>query len=84
LAATSRERQKHEKRLEEQLKDMPFYVVEYIRHKKRARYSPSTLLVYVHDFRHFFQWLIAEGIAKCEQIKDIPLEALEHLRKKDV
>lgn len=84
MASTSRERQKHEKRLEEQLKDMPFYVVEYVRDKKHSRYSPSTLLVYVHDFRHFFQWLITEGIAKCEQIKDIPLETLENLRKKDV
>jgi site-specific recombinase XerD len=84
LATTSRERQNREQQLEKHLQDMPFYVVEYVRDKKRAGFSPSTLLYYVLNYRRFFQWLIAEGIADVKHIKDMPLETLEKLRKKDV
>lgn len=84
MPSPSRERLQHEQRLEKHLKDMPFYVVEYVRAKKRARLSPSTLLGYIHDYMLFFNWLRAEEIVDCESIKDIPLEALENLKKKDV
>lgn len=84
MPAPSREKLIHEKRLETRLDEMPFYVVEYIRAKKRAKYSPSTLLGYVHEFHKFFNWLKQEGISKVEHIKDTPLEVLEKLKKQDV
>ncbi|WP_257985981.1 tyrosine recombinase XerS [Bacillus sp. M6-12] len=34
----------------------------------------------VHDFKIFFEWLIAEGIAEVKDIKEIPLSSLEHLK----
>jgi integrase len=41
--------------------------------------SPITLFNYVRDFRDFFNWLISEGIAKCNQVKDISPETLATL-----
>ncbi|WP_243293134.1 tyrosine recombinase XerS [Bacillus sp. FJAT-47783] len=84
MPSLSRERLQHEQRLEQHLKEMPFYVVEYVRAKKRAHLSPSTLLGYVHDFKIFFEWLQSEGIVQVDSIKDISLETLEKLKKKDV
>ncbi|RSK49700.1 tyrosine recombinase XerS [Bacillus canaveralius] len=63
---------------------MPPYVVEYIRAKKRAKYSPSTLLGYIHEFEKFFDWLQQEGISLVEHIKETPLELLENLSKENV
>ncbi|WP_336864656.1 hypothetical protein [Peribacillus frigoritolerans] len=42
--------------------------------------SPSTLLIYVLDYKLFLGWLIVEGIAEQENIKDIPLSVLEKLK----
>ncbi|MED3709545.1 hypothetical protein P4502_09940 [Peribacillus frigoritolerans] len=42
--------------------------------------SPSTLLNYVLDSKLFWGWLIVEGIAEQENIKDIPLSVLEKLK----
>jgi site-specific recombinase XerD len=75
----SRQHQIHEHKLEELVKTMPFYIVEYVDNKLDTR-SPSTLLNYVLDYKLFLEWLIAEGISKQECIKDIPLSILEHLR----
>ena len=58
---------------------MPFYIVEYVDNKLDIR-SPSTLLNYVLDYKLFLEWLIAEGIAEQEHIKDIPLSVLEKLK----
>ncbi|MGC8230083.1 tyrosine recombinase XerS [Pseudobacillus badius] len=77
--ATSRQHQIHEQRLHKMVKTMPFYVEEFIDDKLDHR-SPSTLLNYLHDYKLFFEWLIAEGIVDCREIKDIPLSALETLR----
>jgi site-specific recombinase XerD len=70
-------------RLELKLIDMPFYVVEYIRAKMRAKYSSSTLLGYVHEFHKFFEWLQQEDISGVEHIKDTSLETLEKLSKEN-
>ncbi|MFJ5750225.1 hypothetical protein ACIP97_16855 [Peribacillus frigoritolerans] len=35
---------------------------------------------YVLDYKLFLEWLIAEGIAEQEHIKDIPLSVLERLK----
>lgn len=51
-------------RIETQLTTMPFYVVEYVRSKKRAGLSPDTLLQYLYRYQHFFQWLQREGLAQ--------------------
>lgn len=69
---------RHKEKLDEMVLTMPFYVVEYMDDKLDTR-SPSTLLNYLHDYKMFFKWLMAEGIAKCEKMSDIPLETLEHL-----
>ncbi|MFT9496940.1 MULTISPECIES: tyrosine recombinase XerS [Bacillota] len=84
MPAPSREKMVHEKRLEAKLADMPPYVVEYIRAKKRSKYSASTLLGYVHDFYKFFQWLRQEGISNVELIRETSLETLEKLSKENV
>ncbi|MEH6955150.1 tyrosine recombinase XerS [Neobacillus drentensis] len=76
--AISKQHEKYEKQLEILLKEMPTYVVEYVDAKQDNR-SPLTLFNYVRDFRDFFYWLITEGIAKCEQIKDIPTDILATL-----
>ncbi|MET1178603.1 tyrosine recombinase XerS [Peribacillus simplex] len=77
--ANTRQHQVHEQKLEQLVKSMPFYIVEYVDNKLDTR-SPSTLLNYVLDYKLFLEWLIAEGIAKQEHIKDIPLSVLEKLK----
>lgn len=73
-----------EEHIEKALKDMPFYVIEYIRAKKRASLSPRTLSGYLHDFKRFFDWLRLEGFATEERNADIPYTVLEGLKKKDM
>lgn len=71
-------------RIENQLKDMPFYVVEYIRSKKRAGLSADTLLQYLYRYQHFFQWLLREGLAEATDTASIPYSVLAELKKQDV
>lgn len=73
----------YEKRLEELLKEMPYFVIEYVDDKMDHR-SPLTLFNYVRDFKMFFEWLMAEGIVKCDSIKEFPVEALGTLPLNDV
>ncbi|WP_434500274.1 hypothetical protein [Peribacillus frigoritolerans] len=77
--ANTRQHQVHEQKLEQLVKPMPFYIVEYADNKLDTR-SPSTLLNYVLDYKLFLEWLIAEGIAEQEHIKDIPFSVLERLK----
>lgn len=76
--AISKQHEYYEDKLEKILKEMPNYVVEYVDAKQDIR-SPITLFNYVRDFRDFFNWLMSEGIAKCQHIKDISPETLENL-----
>ena len=79
------EKQQHEKRLERHVADLPDYIQEYVTAQRRHERSPSTLLGYVYEYKHFFQWLISEGIAEdITDIKDIPLTLLEKLKKEDM
>ena len=71
-------------RIEKQLKDMPFYVVEYIRSKKRAGLSADTLLQYIYRYQHFFQWLLREGLADAPDTPFIPYSVLAELKKENV
>ncbi|OIK04300.1 tyrosine recombinase XerS [Bacillus sp. MUM 13] len=82
--AGTREKLIHAKRIENLIPLMPFYVIEYIEAKKRARYSSSTLLGYLHEYVKFFSWLISEGISSAATIKNISLEDLQTLSKKSV
>jgi site-specific recombinase XerD len=75
----TRQHQVHEQKLEQLVKSMPFYIVEFVDNKLDTR-SPSTLLNYVLDYKLFLEWLIAEGIAEQEHIKDVPLSVLEKLK----
>ncbi len=80
--AVSRQHMIHEKKLEEMVNIMPPYVGEYVDDKFDIR-SSSTLLNYLHDYKIFFEWLIAEGISDSSHINDIPLSVLENLRLED-
>lgn len=71
-------------RIENQLKGMPFYVVEYVRSKKRAGLSADTLLQYLYRYQHFFQWLLREGLAEANDTASIPYSRLAELKKQDV
>lgn len=73
-----------EQHIEQAIQDMPFYVVEYIRSKKRASYSSLTLSGYLHDYKRFFDWLRQEGLASAKTTKDVPYTVLEKLQKKDI
>ncbi|GLO68380.1 MULTISPECIES: tyrosine recombinase XerS [Oceanobacillus] len=80
----NREREVHQQRLDLLLPQLPDYVQEYVLSKKRAEYSPSTLLGYTHEYIKFFSWLQEEGFANVQSIKDIPYTLLESLRKEYV
>ncbi|WP_223643620.1 tyrosine recombinase XerS [Planococcus sp. 4-30] len=71
-------------RIEKQLKSTPFYVVEYVRSKKRAGLSDDTLLQYLYRYQHFFQWLLRENLTKVKDVKSIPLTVLAELKKHDI
>ncbi len=76
--AISKQHEYYENKLENLLKEMPPYVVEFVDAKQDIR-SPLTLFNYVRDYRDFFHWLMAEGIAKCENVKDISPDVLGNL-----
>lgn len=73
-----------EQHIEQALQNMPFYVVEYVRAKKRASYSVRTLSGYLHDYKRFFDWLRQEGFTDAEKTAEIPYTVLESLKKKDM
>ncbi|MER2005959.1 MAG: tyrosine recombinase XerS [Psychrobacillus sp.] len=76
--AITKQHEYYEHRLEELLKEMPEYVGKYVDDKLDIR-SPLTLYSYLRDYKEFFDWLIAEGIAECKLAKDIPAELLGNL-----
>lgn len=71
-------------RIENHLNNMPFYVVEYVRSKKRAGLSAGTLLQYLYRYQHFFQWLLRENLTDSLDVSSIPYSVLAELRKQDV
>ncbi|MDT8861197.1 tyrosine recombinase XerS [Alkalihalobacillus sp. MEB130] len=72
----------HYKKLSLILDQLPWYVDEYINHKKR-KLSAASLLNYAHDYKIFFQWLKNEHLHSAE-IKNIPLDLLESLTTQQV
>lgn len=75
-------RNRYYERIEEKVRDLPWYVGEYIDKRKR-KLSPASLLNYCHDYIIFFNWILVEGIYKGKRT-DIPLELLERLTKQQV
>jgi len=74
--------QQQYKKLQVLLKDLPWYVEEYINHKKR-KLSTASLLNYAHDYKIFFNWLRTENFHSGE-IKEVPLELLQSLTVQQV
>uniref|UniRef100_UPI00403F680D tyrosine recombinase XerS n=1 Tax=Niallia sp. XMNu-256 TaxID=3082444 RepID=UPI00403F680D len=74
--------QQHYKKLQTILKELPWYVEEYIDHKRR-KLSAASLLNYCHDFKIFFNWIISEQLYT-GAIKDIPLSHLETLKAQEI
>ncbi|MEB1807386.1 MAG: tyrosine recombinase XerS [Bacillaceae bacterium] len=75
-------KQRYYERVEEKVKELPWYVGEYI-DKRRRKLSPASLLNYCHDYIIFFDWLLAEGFFSGKRI-DIPLQVLEGLTVQQV
>jgi integrase len=78
----NKQSQQHYKKLQVILKQLPWYVEEYIDHKRR-KLSPASLLNYCHDFKIFFDWIITEHIYD-GPMKDVPLQLLEKLTVAEV
>lgn len=70
-------KQRYYERVEEKVKELPWYVGEYI-DKRRRKLSAASLLNYCHDYIIFFDWLLAEGYFKGLR-KEVPLSVLEKL-----
>lgn len=62
--------------------ELPWYVEEYIDHKRR-KLSAASLLNYCHDFKIFFTWIVSEEIFT-GTLKEIPLSLLETLKAQQV
>ena len=73
-----------EQHIEQAVRELPFYVNDFVRAKKRSRLSPMTISGYLYDYVKFFNWLRIEGLTDAESNKDIPYSVLESLKKKDV
>lgn len=69
-------------KLQTLLKELPWYVEEFIDYKSR-KLSPASLLNYAHDYKIFFQWIVSEALFD-GPIKDIPLSLLEKLTVQQV
>ncbi|MFC0560139.1 tyrosine recombinase XerS [Halalkalibacter alkalisediminis] len=79
---TNDAQQQHYKKLQTLLKELPWYVEEYIHHKRR-KLSAASLLNYAHDYKIFFNWLHAEHL-HMDEIKNVPLDLLESLTVQQV
>lgn len=73
-----------EQHIENSIEELPFYVKEFVRAKKRARLSPATISGYLYDYKKFFDWLRIEELTTAKTNKDIPYSVLEKLKKKDI
>lgn len=75
----TKEQREARNQIYEIISDYPYYVEEYIEDMFSSNASPSSLLGYLHDYKTFFNWLMAEGITDATSMKDIPLSVLEKL-----
>lgn len=63
---------------------MPWYVLEYYQSKLTVPYSFPTLYEYLKEYQRFFSWLMETDLVSVAEIKEIPIETLEYLSKKDL
>ncbi|MEK5209750.1 tyrosine recombinase XerS [Psychrobacillus sp. FSL H8-0510] len=73
-----------EQHIERALVDLPEYVTDFVRAKKRNRNSPTTISGYLHDYKRFFDWLRSENLSDATTNKDVKIEVLEKLPKKNM
>ncbi|WP_040948770.1 tyrosine recombinase XerS [Gorillibacterium massiliense] len=69
--------------LEKKIPEMPWYVEKFINYKL-PDLSPSSLLEYVRDYETFLSFLLAEGLAEGERVRDVPIEVLERLHMETI
>ncbi|MBN8200040.1 tyrosine recombinase XerS [Bacillus sp. NTK034] len=74
--------QQNFRKLDVLIKELPWYVEEFIDKKKR-KLSPGTLLNYCHDYKIFLNWVLAEGLFNGD-IKEISLSLFETLTTQQV
>ena len=72
----------HNKKVQSILKELPWYVEEYIDHKRR-NLSAASLLNYCLDYKIFFNWIVSEQLF-VGHIRDIPLSLLDTLKTQQV
>lgn len=65
-------------------KELPFYIRDFRIEKNKEQISFRTIHQYLYRYKIFFEWLLKEGIADAPDIKEITLEHLSHIRKKDI
>lgn len=66
------------------LDELPWYIKDFHHSKLLSNNSLRTLYEYYNEFKRFFSWLIESDVAQgITHIKEIPLELLEHLSKKN-
>ncbi|NOU75712.1 tyrosine recombinase XerS [Paenibacillus sp. LMG 31458] len=75
-------KQKLNKRTNDKLILLPWFIKEYI-NKKRRTLSPATLLNYCHDFIIFLEWLIKDNHFT-GNMSDVPLTLLEKLTTQQI
>ncbi|WP_223493937.1 tyrosine recombinase XerS [Sutcliffiella horikoshii] len=76
--ASSRQHLSHEKKYNLLLKELPNYIVDYVYHMENYERSPSTLLVYLNDYKHFLEWLVDNGFTTAP-VSQFPESVLESL-----
>ncbi|WP_407946099.1 tyrosine recombinase XerS [Paenibacillus athensensis] len=75
-------RQKLNRRINEKLTNLPWFIKEYVA-KKRRKLSAATLLNYCHDYIIFLEWLTKEKHFEGAML-EIPLTVLETLTTQQV
>ena len=71
-------KQKDREELDRRLPAMPWYIENFINYKL-PDLSPSSLVEYLRDYETFLNYLMAEGLSKAADIKDVQLIELETL-----
>lgn len=64
--------------------EFPYYVNEYIKSKRVVPLSDASIYEYCLDFRKYLQWLIDSNITHHIQIKEITLQELENVTKREL
>ncbi|PJO43397.1 tyrosine recombinase XerS [Lysinibacillus xylanilyticus] len=78
--ALTQEEQNMLRLAKENLKDLPYYISEFYEDKE-DNFSVNTLSKYIYEYKNFFNWLVVEGIVNVNKAKEVPLDALDGLRK---